>query len=798
MRDVQLKPNGLSIPQSLQNIVYSTEEFIDGEWIPIPPISTLYEHVFFGTHAVLRHAYHEPHHSIQISGTATEPLVRAKLNFAEGVPAFVGTLERHNGDTVTIRGTGLTSVFSTNRSHDAEPLEWKPWKTLSIATRWDDSSGTPELKITYLLGEEDISNRTTVTKIDKSAGTTTIEMVASLEPIGGAEDSFTIELAFGGDAFTGKYRPTSEMTYRWAGLLDPEKKAGTLSKLQVPASIDSGAAAVGGSLSLQELDNVSSISVVTSDTGKEFVVDFATKTSGDYFNKCLVNGLPGDWAPELYGHKFILPDGVSKVFDQNKEFFQSNSVLASGQMLYDNFSETGLYGDLLKKIEPEKLKSAWEDLGKSIDKGPAYQAATSALYIEGYKLIPGMIPYLSDAASWGEKYFNWLCSDAVILQWQIQIKSSMFANVKTRIYEWYTKLQVLAPDKDYGKRYTTIAYSALLGVFYTGAQWSEDMLPFLDAIVRSAQEDQPLPDIMTPEQKTAAREIQTLLRFVITKGDKVAELVKAMSDGFREFLNKNKGATLQQAAASNEAIQLIGNGLQGEQLTAWNDLTAKGKIKGVLGTMAYGAAAGFLIYMIVDNSDKPQTPLQVFQEISLGILAAAALVKGIQKLMSLGVGRFLTNFAEASGGAFRDFAGAIAKWFTAEGVQPIGKLGKALVAVFGESSAKFMSTRVAPALAVIGLVVAAFFLYQSIIDGNIRNIVFEALNTFLALATLVLIGLELLSFAWAGPAGLAIAAIGVVILLVQFIWNLLDPPPPPKDPVVEFVEGPLREQGYAT
>ncbi len=214
--------------------------------------------------------------------------------------------------------------------------------------------------------------------------------------------------------------------------------------------------------------------------------------------------------------------------------------------------------------------------------------------------------------------------------------------------------------------------------------------------------------------------------------------------------------------------------------------------------MFYGASAAFLLYNIVEDSKQPQTPKQVVEEINLGVLAMAILVKGIEKLMSLGVGKALQGFAERNNGIFAEFAGNLAEWFGEGGrVVPVGRMGEAFVAVFGENVAEFMARRIGPAMAVAGLVLSAFILYDAIKSGDVRSIIFEAINTFLALASVVLIGLELLSVAWAGPVGLAVAAIGVIVLLIQLIWNWIDPPKPPADPITEFVSGPMVTQGFA-
>jgi len=56
--------------------------------------------------------------------------------------------------------------------------------------------------------------------------------------------------------------------------------------------------------------------------------------------------------------------------------------------------------------------------------------------------------------------------------------------------------------------------------------------------------------------------------------------------------------------------------------------------------------------------------------------------------------------------------------------------------------------------------------------------------------------LELAGFAWAGPVGIAIAILGVIVTIVQLIWNIIHPPPPPPDPIQLFIQGPVSRAGY--
>src|SRR5260370_12491317 len=127
--------------------------------------------------------------------------------------------------------------------------------------------------------------------------------------------------------------------------------------------------------------------------------------------------------------------------------------------------------------------------------------------MEGSKIGVAMIQQdLTDnPAKWADEYFKWLTDTANLLTWQIQVASKELDNVKTRKSEWYVKLQVLAPDKDYGQRFMTIAYAALLGVNYSKSQWSDDLKPFLQALIENAIAGKVDPAVMDQIQQQAAK-----------------------------------------------------------------------------------------------------------------------------------------------------------------------------------------------------------------------------------------------------------------------------------------------------
>ncbi len=797
MSKLQLVSYDLSDCRTAHQRIYDVEMY-DGEvWQPHSQLAVMRDAITHdGTH-IHTIDYHGVNHTLLLRGKVDDPTFHARLDLTECGTAFVGTMSTGGGAPTPVRGTGLEQVYHTKRRPASDPnAPFLAWEDFTIKSAWVNN----QLVITYLLGTQDVSDRVRVTKVDRPKGETTLEMVPQFMPPVQLS-SFIIVLYSGMHTFDGTLVDDEENEYLWRGDTAPalaQARAEVFRAAHASFPMLQAMAAPSSTMSLQDLDNISSIQHVIDKDGKELVVDFATTNSGEYLNKGMINGLDQRWLDGIFGHPFMVPSGVQQVFNTSSDFFKKNSVLGTGMMLYNALPNTPPYDHLKDRMNAQTMSDAWKAMGSSADTGMTYQKATNDLYIQGYRYgVALMQPYLeNNPEQWAEDYFNWLCDTNNLLTWQIQIASKMFDNVKTRMYEWYVKLQVLAPDKDYGQRFLTVAYAALLGVNYTRSQWSEDLKPFLQSIIEQAKTGNVDPTIMDQVQQQAAKENQELLRTLITTQDEIASLVDAISAALTSYqLKKN----LQLLAQDPQLQQLIGNQLQGPQHQAWSELTAKGRAGGLLSMLFYGASAGYLIYSIAENADKPLTPRQIVEEVNMGVLAMAILTKGVEKMMSIGVGRFLENFSRAGqGGAFRTFAGDIATWFKAGGeVVPQGKLGRAFVAVFGESSAVFMARRIGPAMAVVGVVLSAYMLYDAIKSGTTRNIVFEALNTFFALADLVFIGLALLSFSWAGPVGLAIAVIGVIVILVQFIWGLIDPPPPPQDPITQFVNGPMVDKGYA-
>ena len=186
------------------------------------------------------------------------------------------------------------------------------------------------------------------------------------------------------------------------------------------------------------------------------------------------------------------------------------------------------------------------------------------------------------------------------------------------------------------------------------------------------------------------------------------------------------------------------------------------------------------------------TPSQIISSIGLGFMVLVGSVKIVQSVVELGVGEWLEKVTARSTSGLADFAKTLARWFKKDGSVVLeGRLGRKITTLLGDNAAQFIK-RLGFVFALFGIAASAYSLAEAIKSGNTPEIIFDSFNTIFATAEAVFIGLDMLSFSWAGPAGLAIAAVGVIIAVIQLIYNIVNPPKPPPDPVTQFINGPMK------
>ncbi|WP_339010039.1 hypothetical protein [Aeromonas popoffii] len=98
-------------------------------------------------------------------------------------------------------------------------------------------------------------------------------------------------------------------------------------------------------------------------------------------------------------------------------------------------------------------------------------------------------------------------------------------------------------------------------------------------------------------------------------------------------------------------------------------------------------------------------------------------------------------------------------------------------------------------LAVLGAALAAYSMYQAAMGGDVGDIIFAAINMFVATMALgISIGV-VMGFAIAGPLGIIIAVIGIVVAIAQWIYESLKKAPISIDPIARYTQEYIRPRG---
>ncbi|MCI0394926.1 MAG: transposase, partial [Chloroflexi bacterium] len=698
--------------------------------------------------------YHPETQSVIYSFGKGDAHRSGRLYMTQDHRAFSGTMQRGAmGSLLMVHGTIAPTVFNTQREKKSTS-QFVDWQTFTLGSEWVDEQTGKILKAIFLLGSTDISNRTAVTNVHQWQ--TTIQMQPDTNPFGG-QDQFTIVVDYRGQSFVGTYTDENGTVYDWKGTAQDASTQATTADAASFVALDGkpqlqpvhpmfmtaaarAADDTGPDLSIQDLMNVSSINSVVV-KGQTQVLDTAQVQTGKYFQSILINSLTGTdsqgntWISDFFGDKQPLPANVQTVMDAHQPFYQATAVMNLGQMLHDSLLNDPAHKDVVARIDNDKLAAAWKALGTNKD----YAAQSSALYIEGYRDgVPGIQPYLGDnAKNWADQLYNQITSDDFLNTWAVQVASEEFKNVKQQMYEWYVQLLVLDPDNvDQANQMLSTTFAVVIGSAFNQTKWTEDLKPYLSQAIQNMLEGDTtlFQDAILQHNAEAMREI---LKKMISGFDSQEEFLDQLVNALNIWANM--------PANANRSVVRAGPDLA-EMFDVFK--TIRVQAGQVLTSLMFAAGAGYLIYELVADKD-----LNPVQEIGLGLLATGFVVKSIEKLLATQLGAWFSKPLEEGASRFTRVAKNIGKWFTEGGVEVDNWATKLL----GKSSAEFFAARLGPALAVVGIAVAAWQLAQDIEVGDVRDIVFDSLNTFFALGDLVFIGLEMFSFAWAGPVGLALA-----------------------------------------
>ncbi|HDX8438539.1 TPA: hypothetical protein RQN11_004143 [Aeromonas dhakensis] len=98
-------------------------------------------------------------------------------------------------------------------------------------------------------------------------------------------------------------------------------------------------------------------------------------------------------------------------------------------------------------------------------------------------------------------------------------------------------------------------------------------------------------------------------------------------------------------------------------------------------------------------------------------------------------------------------------------------------------------------LAALGAALAAYNLYQAVEGGDIGDIIFAAINMLVATVALGVAVASFMGFAIAGPLGIIVAVIGIVVAIAQWIYTLLKKEEVKPTPIARYTNEYIKPKG---
>ncbi|MBU2708443.1 hypothetical protein KCM76_20790 [Zooshikella marina] len=121
---------------------------------------------------------------------------------------------------------------------------------------------------------------------------------------------------------------------------------------------------------------------------------------------------------------------------------------------------------------------------------------------------------------------------------------------------------------------------------------------------------------------------------------------------------------------------------------------------------------------------------------------------------------------------------------------------KIITQIFMKSKIASIAERVSLVFGVAALGVAAYSLADAIINGDIAGIVFETVNTLIGLGGVMFGALALAGMSMAGPIAVALAVVGGIVAIVQWLWEMFGPKHIPPSPIQNYTNKVVKPNGF--
>ena len=574
-------------------------------------------------------------------------------------------------------------------------------------------------------------------------------------------------------------------------------------------------------IKIATLDNISAVTIKTDKDGKSKVIDKAQEISATVMNTATLQSLAEPWATDFNLKPEPLDDKAEAIRLANPTFFNKNADLQMANLLkYKQDVFKGVDLAAVKSISKAKLKKAWSFKTMKPERLNGFMKASSEMYGYAYAQVrEEFAAYTeSEKEQWGRAYFHWLTDPSQIRSWQKQLNQLTPDQLTVWIYEWHAKLSILAPHKHYAAAMQAYALVSFMNEKSLIANWSELGIPFLTEAIASggqANVNMKTADNLSANSPKAPFIKQKLAELNQNVGADI--VANAISKAALKWQEINVGSSyygyLYTTPSAIDEIEQELNEVTGSAFKSWAD-TAPPVINSntqssageILSYCVYASINGVLLAGLAPKSPKSsKTSFTTFNHIHLPPDVAWVL-KGIK------IGQVVVNGAAAIFGIY--FIKRMSTLFTSglgseganESAGILGSISNGIeegeevagwVASFGAGLSAVLKV-VGPILAIVGVGLSAFNLVKDIKNDRVGDGVLDAIGLLagaIGAFTGVAVAFGLMTAAAAGPIGLVVAGIGLIVLVFKFLWDWIFPEP---TPLQKYVADPLTKLGLIT
>ncbi|WP_337263360.1 MULTISPECIES: hypothetical protein [unclassified Serratia (in: enterobacteria)] len=480
-------------------------------------------------------------------------------------------------------------------------------------------------------------------------------------------------------------------------------------------------------------------------------------------------------------------DSASKVFQDNTDYFEEHLAEYISGMLQKSYSQQK---DV--PVSDRLAYNSWDMIKANAnihlaEKGEKYKAMMDRLYaIATHYCQNGLFSaYKNNGAHWARELINHYSDNNVlnnlVLSFKIQESTqSSFSKAMQKVYNTINKVRALNIASGYSIKEEELAdfertlYGAVYSGFAMSMNWGKQSEK--NSLLANRQN---FIDVVNLLKTDGGIFWQDFFR-------------KYDPDSFWNNLNTLGLAsyTLQDDAASQRIIQqypeLKGNGAKSLNLDS------------SLSTLALLLGIGHFTWATATEREEFFSPISLmelglaFVETGLTIVISFQILLNRVSMFIFGNGEPLIEAIAVNMGKFSQFISNLCgkgKFLNNLERQVVNKLFIATSTVTRIIEICFVG------LAALGAALAAYNLYQAVMEGDTADIIFASINMLIATVALGVSIAAVMGLAIAGPLGIVIAIVGLVVMIAQWLYELFKKPVIPLSPIQDYTNQVIQPRG---